>query len=217
MNSTLEGIFQWTLTMSHQPLSLILTSTCCHICTGKEKWYPELAWSWVLLLDLSMCVYTLQGWPSQRKAYSSVLPAAPHLHHKQMRSQHWQQIRNQPRGRSDVLTGTGEQRLKRVEPKHSVLIGSSQHGHMSVQPKNEHSQGQRACTGIFVNLLTPRTTCRNVSDHVWNVTGYSGNVEKLQMGTVHFTFHIRCNCQLRDNLMQPKLWHRDTLLKPVYS
>ena len=57
--------------------------------------------------------------PAQSKvapSYSSVLCAAP-LHHNQMRSQHRQQIRNQPQGRSDVLMETGEHRLKVVEPK----------------------------------------------------------------------------------------------------
>lgn len=150
--------------------------------------------------------------------YSDVAGSAPPPASRRQPPPTLQPPRKQPHRRNEVLVGSGSHGLKAVPPKNTVVFGTGSHSLKAVTGRHEQPQTQRQCTGLFVSRLKPKTTCDHVINHVWNVTGYDVDVERLRTRYEGYcSFFIRCNKSMRGNLLQPDLWPKDTLVKPFYT
>ena len=127
-----------------------------------------------------------------------------------------QQGQQQRQSRHDRFGGNSSG-MKATQTANNVLIGTGSHGLKASQPIARSEQNQRQCTGLFITRLAPKTTSDNISDHIWNVTGYSLKAERLQTRWDDYrSFYIRCDRRMRDNLLQANLWPKDVLVKPYY-
>jgi hypothetical protein len=142
-----------------------------------------------------------------RHSYSDILSAVPpHRRTEQRRPQHRQ---------DNVFAGSGNHGRKAVQSRDSVLIGTGARGGLTA-PKSEGNQ--RQCTGIFISRLKPRTTSDSVIHHIWNVSGFTVKVERIQTRFDGYSsFHVQCDRRIRDDLMQADLWPQDALIKPYYA
>ena len=105
---------------------------------------------------------------------------------------------------SDAVQHQPKQRLKSVRP---------------VSNKTPASHQNRSCTGLFVSRLLPKTSAGNVQKHILAETGLTKfRVEQLKTRyDTYSSFHIRCEKQVLNSLLNPDIWPQGLLIKPFYN
>ena len=93
------------------------------------------------------------------------------------------------------------------------LLAARRHGRKDAAPMHN-----RMCTGIFLTNLHPRTTAKQVAFYVKKELARDVNVEKLPTKYDSYcSFHIRCDHQARNVLMDPDIWPADCKVKLFYT
>ena len=104
---------------------------------------------------------------------------------------------------------------------HGCVIGNGYSSHLkAAQYNGDRSQtdGAKVCSGIFITRLLPKTTDRQVTEHIKNATGYSVKAQKLQTKfTSYSSCYVRCSQAIRTSLMDASVWPGRTLVKLYYD
>ena len=82
--------------------------------------------------------------------------------------------------------------------------------------RNREPNSTKQITGVFVSRLDPRTTSKDVEQNIKRHTGLSIRAEKMRVKypDSYSSFYIRCEHQVRSELLDAELWPQRCLVKP---
>ena len=79
-------------------------------------------------------------------------------------------------------------------------------------------QGNKRCTGLFVTRLLAKTPAENLQRHIQKETGQNLHVVKLKTRYDSYSsFHVKCDKQTMNSLMNSYLWPKGTFVKPFFE
>ena len=85
-------------------------------------------------------------------------------------------------------------------------------------PRQQTTGYNRACTGIFVTNLHPRTTSQQLELFIKRETGLRVSAERLKTRySTYSSFYLPGDQHVRSRLLDPYLWPEDCKVKPYYS
>lgn len=105
------------------------------------------------------------------------------------------------------------------KPDDKVITGSgSVSGIRSSKYDSRPNKPNRVCTGLFVTRLHPRTTNRQIEDHVQKATGYAVRVEKLETHYQSYaSFYVRADKNTREALFDASVWPKGSMVKLFFD
>ena len=105
--------------------------------------------------------------------------------------------------------------------KDSLIIGASKSTKLKAVRQvrqNGVTNQSRKCTGLFVSRLSPHTTPRQISNEVYSISGHRVTSEKIKTKYDYYSsYYIKCEKNIRESLLDCKLWPEGVLVKPFFS
>ena len=82
---------------------------------------------------------------------------------------------------------------------------------------SESNSSNRHCSGLFISRLEAHCTAQQLQSYIWQHAGHKVKAEKITTKYGWYSsFYVPCNRRMRDDLQNPSIWSKGTLIKLYY-